>query len=108
MSKELKVTVSDDRHEFLREHFRGISDADRLRSMMTLMEYLLEDGPEEPDFDEIFTDEAVDSFDPEEIVTEALKRALLESDDVDLSNIPLSAFKPDTDSDSDSDTDDES
>jgi len=97
MTTELKVTASDERVAWLRENFKGISDADRMRSMFTLMEYLLDESRPQPDFEDVFTDAALATFDPEEVATEALKRAILESDEVDLSDLSTLAVSDDPD-----------
>ena len=110
---ELKVTVSEETITFLREHFpEGISDADRARVAFGVLRYVIESDA--TDLRAFLREEGLHEIDVEDLYVEALKRALLESDGVDLSDLAALAQPatetddPDGSADADTDAEDES
>ncbi len=100
MTTELKVTVEEETVEFLREYFPdGISDADRARIAFGVLRHSIE---REGESLEAFLREeglAKDTdFDLSEIYIEAVKRALLDSDEIDLSDLAGTLQSDSTDS----------
>ncbi len=86
---ELKTTASEDQIEFLRENFSGINDSDRLRSMIVLVEHLLGEKEQiaQAELEDLLTDDALSKIDWQEAAAEGLKRAILESDEFDLTTL---------------------
>jgi len=89
MTTELKVTVTDETLNFLREYFpEGISDADRARIAFSILRHTVESEGESL---ETFLRQQglVEDLDFEigELYIKGVKRALLESDEVDLTDL---------------------
>lgn len=89
MTTELKVTVGDETLAFLRENFpEGLSDAGKARMAIGIIRFVMDD--EIGDLAEFLRAEGladVEDVDVTEIYVEALKRAILESDDVGLADL---------------------
>jgi len=89
MTNELKVTITDETLKFLREYFpEGISDADRARIAFAILRHTVESEGEslETFLRQQGLVEDLD-FEIDELYIKGVKRALLESDEVDLTDL---------------------
>lgn len=87
MANEVKVSVSDETLTFLRENLpEGLSDSGRIRIAIANLRFSMEGDA--ANFEDFLREQGLaDDLDPEEIYIEGIKRAILESDDVDLTEL---------------------
>lgn len=83
---DIKVSVSDETLEFLQEEFPdGLSDPERVRTAVNVIRFIRNNNIE--GLKQYLSQEGLGDLDMEEMMIEGMKRALLESDDFDLSDL---------------------